>query len=47
MCWSSKYPPIKRNAQNHIIVYKVVVYISHQDVVHLSCGLIIFINMNI
>ena len=31
MCWSSKYPPIKRNAQNHIIVYKVVRYIDSSE----------------
>lgn len=28
MCWSSKYPPIKRSATTSLIVYKVVVYIS-------------------
>lgn len=28
MCWSSKYPPIKRSAPTSLIVYKVVVYIS-------------------
>lgn len=31
MCWSSKYPPVKRNAQNHIIVYKVVTYIDSSE----------------
>lgn len=31
MCWSSKYPPIKRNAQNHIIVYKVVTYLDSSE----------------
>ena len=31
MCWSSKYPPIKRNAQNPIIVYKVVTYINSSE----------------
>ena len=28
MCWTSKYPPIKRSAPTSLIVYKVVVYIS-------------------
>lgn len=28
MCWSSKYPPIRRSAPTSLIVYKVVVYIS-------------------
>lgn len=28
MCWSSKYPPIRRSASTSLIVYKVVVYIS-------------------
>ena len=31
MCWTSKYPPIKRNAQNHIIVYKVVRHIDSSE----------------
>ena len=28
MCWTSKYPPIRRSAPTSLIVYKVVVYIS-------------------
>lgn len=28
MCWSSKYPPIRRSAPTSLIVYKVVAYIS-------------------
>lgn len=28
MCWTSKYPPIRRSATTSLIVYKVVVYIS-------------------
>lgn len=31
MCWSSKYPSIKRGAQNLIIVYKVVTYINSSE----------------
>ena len=28
MCWTSKYPPIRRSTPTSLIVYKVVVYIS-------------------
>ena len=28
MCWTSKYPPIRRSAPTSLIVYKVVVYVS-------------------
>lgn len=31
MCWSSRYCPIKRGAQNIIIVYKVVTYIDSSE----------------
>lgn len=31
MCWSSRYCPIKRGAQNLIIVYKVVTYINSSE----------------
>ena len=31
MCWSSRYCPIKRGAQNLIIVYKVVTYIDSSE----------------
>ena len=31
MCWISKYPPIRRSAQNLIIVYKVVTYIDSSE----------------
>lgn len=31
MCWSSRYCPIKRGAQNPIIVYKVVTYIGSSE----------------
>lgn len=31
MCWSSRYCPIKRDAQNLIIVYKVVTYINSSE----------------
>ena len=31
MCWSSRYCPIKRGAQNLIIVYKVVAYIDSSE----------------
>lgn len=31
MCWSSRYCPIKRGAQNPIIVYKVVTYINSSE----------------
>ena len=31
MCWSSRYCPIKRGAQNLIIVYKVVIYINSSE----------------
>jgi hypothetical protein len=31
MCWSSRYCPIKRGAQNLIIVYKVVKYINSSE----------------
>lgn len=31
MCWSSKYPPIRKSAQNLIIVYKVVTYINSSE----------------
>lgn len=31
MCWTSKYPPIRKSAQNLIIVYKVVTYIDSSE----------------
>lgn len=31
MCWSSRYYPIKRGAQNPTIVYKVVTYINSSE----------------
>ena len=31
MCWISRYCPIKRGAQNLIIVYKVVTYINSSE----------------
>lgn len=38
MCWISKYPPIKRGAQNLIIVYKVVTYIDSSECRSLFIG---------
>lgn len=31
MCWLSKYPLIRKSAQNLIIVYKVVIYINSSE----------------
>lgn len=31
MCWSSKYPPIRRSAPTSLIVYKVVTYIDSSE----------------
>ena len=31
MCWSSKYPPIRRSASTSLIVYKVVTYIDSSE----------------
>lgn len=31
MCWTSKYPPIRRSASTSLIVYKVVTYINSSE----------------